>query len=206
MVTKMRFINYLNERYRYAKEVEQKTINKAKKIIKRNLEEVQKELSMFHFDVTFRKLTMILSSIFMQDKIRIIDDGEMFIDNFKFFKGGDFYKNGDIELFMTEEVLPRLKKLNQEGNFLSMTDPLHKEMVYVLAHMMTDRDKVLRMEDEFSYVGYYPLKKYIIDNIDYYVDQVKSELLDDNFSATKSMIYDLIGRRKEYKQFLDMLN
>ena len=191
----MRLKIYLSEQVRYSKDA-LKHKPKALRLINKYKKAVDKELSWYEYNVTTMKLCMIISSIYMQDKIRFIYDENPQFKGYKYVIGSDFYKNGDIELFLSDKVVNSVytnKKL--------FTDKFINEFNSVLAHVLDKRKKILRMRDEFEWIGYVPIKKYITDNIDYYIWLTKQELEEDGFSPTRSLIFDLVGKLPVYKEF-----
>ena len=191
----MKFKRYLLEQVRYSKDA-LKHKPKALRLINKYKRVVDKELSWYEYNVTTMKLCMIMSSIYMQDKIRFIYDESPQFKGYSYVIGSDFYKGGDLELFLSNSVVDSVytnKKL--------FTDKFTNEFNCVLAHALVKRDRVLKMGDEFEWIGYVPIKKHIADNIDRYVYITKQELEDDNFSPTRSMIFDLIGHLPVYKKF-----
>ena len=172
--------------------------NDVKKIVKSFKDVIHKELQVYDFNVTMQKLCMIFSSYYMQYKIRMISDGENYLKN-KFVQGGDFYNNGDIELFLSDDIINNLHMIND------MNSKFNKELVNVLQKITNQRDRILKVKDEFDFIGYNPIKKYVIDNLQTFAEIAKDELEQDNFSFTRSLIYDLIGNRAIYSEFKDMM-
>ena len=91
------------------------------------------------------KLCMILSSIYMQEKIRFIYDDLPQFKGYSYVIGSDFYKRGDVELFLSNDIVNSVytnKKL--------FTDKFINEFNSVLAHVLVKRDRILKMKDEFG--------------------------------------------------------
>lgn len=191
----MRLFKHLNKNRNYAIDPK-KNRNKAKNILSRHIEEVKKLLSI-HEVKTLRKLCEILSSIYMVDKIRFIDDGDTYITSKKYIKGSDFYMNGDMEFFLTEKSLEDIESFINRGKFFT-------EVVDVLSTTMSHVKKITSIKDEFNFVGYNPLKKHIIDNIEDYKEVIISEKDEEGFSTMKSICYDLIGKLPVYDKIKDL--
>jgi len=201
----MRLNTFLNEKqYRYSRPAEEQR-KSARWIIKKRYDEVKKWLKWHDFNVNLTKLCMILSSIFMKDRIRFIGDGPEYIPNFKYIKGADFYKNGDIEIFLTKEVPEHLKQLYEENRFKDLNDKFYKELIWTLAHTKVHVQRIKRLKDMFNFVGYQPIKKHIIENQNHYAYISATEKEEDGFSTTRSLVHDLIGTLPEYKDFLELM-
>ena len=58
----------------------------------------------------------------------------------------------------------------------------------------------------FNFVGYNPIKKHLCDYKNHYAYIASQEMEEDDFSPTRSLVHDLIGRLPEYKEFLELFN
>lgn len=193
----MRFLKHLKKKnYNIRPE---KNKSKAKTIINRHLKEVKSKIDA-HFTVfntlPLRRFCMFLSSIYGIYGIRFIDDGEFHI-NKKYVKGYDFYMNGDIEIHLNEIAAENYMDLLNKGRFLT-------EVIDVLSKAMAAVQKVTRLKDEFNFVGYEPIRRHIINNIDTYIETIKQEIEEDGFSSMKSICFDLIGKHPSYKKIKEI--
>lgn len=185
----MRLYKHINKRKLSIDPKDNKKL--ANQIISKHLDKIENKIKIEGYSPSLRKLCMVLSSIYMQDRVRFIDDGDEYLKSKKFIKGSDFYINGDIEIFLKDEAVDNIDNLLNKGK-------LFTEIVDVLSNTLAHIKKVASMKDMFSFIGYNPIKKYIIDNIDEYIDIVRVEKEEEGFSTTKSMIYDLIGKLPVY--------
>lgn len=202
----MRLHSYLNEQYRYSKFAQDEKKH-SERIIKKKLEQVKSHIEATQNTLTLFKLCMILSSIYHKEKIRFISDGDRYINKFKYVKGSDFYKNGDIEIFLTEQTPQYLINLftqNKLKNIKKMDNKFFKELIWTLSHTKVYVQRVQKLKDMFNFIGYNPIKKHLIDHVDHYAYISAQELLDDNFSPTRSLYYDLVGQLSIYDKFLDL--
>ena len=88
---------------------------------------------------------MILSSIYMQDKVKFIYDEPPQFKGYTYVIGSDFYKNGDIDIFLSNEVVSDVAKSGK-----LFTDKFINEFNSVLAHVLVKRNRVLKMKDAFE--------------------------------------------------------
>jgi hypothetical protein len=120
------------------------------------------------------------------------------VKRYKYIKGSDFYKNGDIEIFLSQEAVDNINSLLNKEKF-------YNELVYVLSHTMVHTNRVKKMKDEFNFVGYNPIKKFMIDHMNNYAGEAAYELASEGFSPIKSLYHDMIGKLPEYKKFLELI-
>lgn len=204
----MKTNKYLQEKkskkFRYSREAE-KFRPSTKRIVKKHLDDVKEDLKIHNYNVTLRKLCMIMSSIYMKDKIRFIDDGDVYEPSFDYAVGSDFYKNGDIEIFLSNKAPERIKKLSEENRFKDLTDVFYKEIMYLISHTKVYVKRIKALKDEFNFIGYAPIKKHIIDYMRKYAYESAVELEEEGFSPTRSLVYDLIGQLPEYKKFKSLM-
>lgn len=200
----MRLNRYLNEQYRYSRFAQDEK-KRSERLIKKKLNEVKSHIQTYQSTLTLPKLCMILSSIYHKDKVRFIDDGESYIDSFKYIRGSDFYKNGDIEIFLTENAPSHLLQLIDEDRFKDMNDKFYKELVWSLSHTKVHVKRISKLKNEFTFIGYNPIKRHITQYLNHYAYLSAQELLDDGFSPTRSLVHDLIGQLSYYKTFTGLV-
>lgn len=124
----MRLNKYIHEQYRYSRPAQEQK-NKVTRLIKKKLDELKNDLGWCNFDVTLTKLCMILTAVYIKDGIRFIEDGPNQIESYRYVKGFDFYKNGDVEIFLSQETPQHIKELYEENRLKDMNDKFYKELI-----------------------------------------------------------------------------
>lgn len=203
----MRLINYLNEaNYRYSQEMNRYK-NSVKKTIKKYLEPVKRDILDYQFPLTLQKLCIILSSYYYNEQIRFIWDGSVHFPSFKYVIGSDFYKNGDIEIFLSEQTIYHILELIEKDSWnKELNDRFFNELIWAICRAKVHANRIKRMKDMFNFVGYNPIKKHLMDYVERYAYISYEELEEDGNSPTKSLYYDMIGHLPIYTKFLELLN